>query len=394
LTVNLNSNVNVTRTTSGIAVQVLNPVGGSAIVQDLGATINATVPPPTLVEFNNGILVQASNGSAIVTASGRINVAGHAGENAIGAFVVGTPGGVASVNYTGPTTGPGLTSSGANSTGIQAGNRVGGDAIIDASGNISGSVIPPGSGFLAQPGGSTFLQAISEVSGDASVRYRAGTIDVSGNRANGINAIAVVGSASIVTDPGTTVIVRGVNPGDTSPTQPLKPGVNAEVLVGTAAADHSLTVTVASTIQMFGTAIPDPSIFNQPVGIRALSTLDAPISVTLTSQGSITTQGGAGIGILALAGDFGNAGGSVTVNSSGPITTNGIGAIGILADSGKTLNVADDFPLKRAGTSRSRRRARSRRIAWNMGKLDDRPSPGHCDQCVHHGTVQHRDQRD
>ena len=245
--------------------------------------------------------MQASNGSAIVTASGRIDVAGHAGENAISAFVVGTPGGVASVTYTGPTTGPGLTSSGANSTGIQATNRVGGNAIIDASGNVSGSVIPPGSGFLTQPGADTFigLHATSEVIGDASVRYRSGTIDVSGNRADGIDAIAVVGSATIVTDPGTTVIVRGVNPGDTSPTQPLKPGVNAEVLDGTAAGGQKLTVTVASTIQMFGTPIPDPSIFNEPVAIRALSTLDAPIFVTYTGPG-ITTQAGQALESLPL----------------------------------------------------------------------------------------------
>jgi hypothetical protein len=89
-------------------------------------------------------------------------------KNAISAFVVGTPGGEASVTYTGP----GLTSSGANSTGIQATNRVGGNAIIDASGNVSGSVIPPpGSGFLTQPGGDTFigLHATSEVSGAAFV---------------------------------------------------------------------------------------------------------------------------------------------------------------------------------------------------------------------------------
>ena len=47
----------------------------------------------------------------------------------------------------------------------------------------------------------------------------------------------------------------------------------------------------------------------------------------ITGHGSITTEGGNGIGIAAASG-----GGSIAVNSSGPITTTGSGAIGILAE--------------------------------------------------------------
>ena len=51
------------------------------------------------------------------------------------------------------------------------------------------------------------------------------------------------------------------------------------------------------------------------------------------SPGSITTEGGNGIGIAAAS-----VGGSIAVNSSGPITTTNSGAFGILADSGNILN--------------------------------------------------------
>ncbi len=84
---------------------------------------------------------------------------------------------------------------------------------------------------------------------------------------------------------------------------------------------------MASTIQMLGPAAPDSSFATTVIGIRAFSFQDAPITVTLTKEGSITTFGGNGIGIAALSG-----GGSINVTSLGPITTNGSGAIGIFAD--------------------------------------------------------------
>ena len=87
---------------------------------------------------------------------------------------------------------------------------------------------------------------------------------------------------------------------------------------------------------MFGKVTPNTSIFGNPVGIRALSRADAPILVNYTGPG-ITTEGGGGIGILALVNNGGGGGnsGGVTVVSSGPITTNGTEALGgIVADSG------------------------------------------------------------
>ena len=78
----------------------------------------------------------------------------------------------------------------------------------------------------------------------------------------------------------------------------------------------------------------------------------------------ITTEGGQGFGILALARNGGGPGinsGGITVASSGPITTSGAEALGIVADSGTIRNATQGAPAARAGTSWSRRRARSRR---------------------------------
>ena len=96
---------------------------------------------------------------------------------------------------------------------------------------------------------------------------------------------------------------------------------------------------------MFGKVTPNTSIFGNPVGIRAISRADAPITVNYTGPG-ITTEGGGGIGILALANNGGGGGnsGGVTVASSGPIKTNGVEALGIVADSGTIYNVTHSRP--------------------------------------------------
>ena len=153
-----------------------------------------------------------------------------------------------------------------------------------------------------------------------------------GNFANGIFASG--DSATVITDPGTTIIVTSVTG------EHLKPGIALDVF-GAAAAGHALTAKVASTIQMLGPAAADPSLRNNGLGIRAFSFLDAPISVNYTGPG-ITTEGGNGIGIVALSG-----GGSINVNSSGPITTTGAGAFGILADSGNILNARSQSSIHR-----------------------------------------------
>ena len=96
---------------------------------------------------------------------------------------------------------------------------------------------------------------------------------------------------------------------------------------------------------MFGKETPNTSIFGNPVGIRTISRADAPITVNYTGPG-ITTQGGGGIGILALANNGGGGGssGGVTVASSGPITTSGVEALGIVADSGTIYNATHSRP--------------------------------------------------
>ena len=228
-------------------------------------------------------------------------------------------GDLASVTYNGP----GVTSSGSSATVIQAVNTGAGDAFIEARGNLTGDVV--GSGI---PNGISGLFATAEDGRNATVLFHSGTITAEGFFANGIFAAGgPVGSATVTTDPGTTIIVQIVNPGDK-----LKPGIAAET-TGSAAANDSVTVVAQSAINILGAAAADPNLRNDGLGIRAFSFADAPISVSLLSPGSITTEGGNGIGIAAAS-----VGGSVAVNSSGPITTTNSGAFGILADSGNILN--------------------------------------------------------
>jgi hypothetical protein len=195
---------------------------------------------------------------------------------------------------------------------------VNGNASIDASGNLSGRSADFFFGLFAQARGDF---------NNSSVIYRSGTITIQGSNSVGIFAGAAAnGSAEITTLPGTTIILIG-NPGS-----PTDPGITAEIS-GTAAAGQKITVNAASTIKVFGDVPGDSSLFNDPIGIRALSREDAPVLVNYTGPG-ITTAGGQGFGILALARNGSVGSDSVTVTSSGPITTSGAEAIGIVADSG------------------------------------------------------------
>ena len=110
--------VNVTLPGPGIGV-ALNNFGSSVpvLLSANGATINVTQVPPSS-GGNRGLYVETKANNATITASGQIDVAGEGGGNhAIKAFVNGTAGpGNASVTYNGP----GLSSSGTNSTVIQA----------------------------------------------------------------------------------------------------------------------------------------------------------------------------------------------------------------------------------------------------------------------------------
>jgi hypothetical protein len=324
------------------AVNAANSTGvtlGSAnitITAD-GVTISNTANP--LSNNNTGLRIQSS-GDAIITATNTtIDVNGTASDFPILAFAMpnltGLPH-VASVTWSGPqlTTGTTVFGGGTESGGIQADNRGIGNASIVASGNITGTPGVSGAGFyglIAHSGDSLLAPSGA---GDASVTYHSGTINVFGNRPRGIVVWAEGdGSATVTTDPGTVIIVNGTNnPGVDPPTLPVKAGIAVQLDSATAANGRSLTATVASTIMNFGLVTPDTNIFNNPVGIRTISFVDAPTTVTYTGPG-ITTQGGGGSGILALSGS-----GSITVNAFGPInTTNGSNAVGILADSGTIL---------------------------------------------------------
>ena len=266
------------------------------------------------------------------------------GNHAIKAFVNAPGPGDASVIYTGAGLLPfDLRSSGTNSTVIQA-ESLNGNARIDASGNMmssSGKSNDLFFGLFAQTGA-------AGQPGDASVIYRSGTITIQGSNSVGIFAgVQTSGSAQITTLPGTTIIVSGNNPGD-----PLDPAIAAD-LNGTAADGRKIMVDAASTIMMHGSRAPNSSLTNDPIGIRALSRSgdSAPIFVNYTGPG-ITTEGGQGFGILALARNGGGPGinsGGITIASSGPITTSGAEALGIVADSGTIRNATQGAPPEPGG---------------------------------------------
>ena len=319
VTLTLESGV-VVSNPGGNAVNIDNSGGGPIAGTGASATLvanDATITNITNSTGSSALRIQ-TNGSATITASGQIEVAGLQSTNAIWAIVLpsSNPTTAATVNYNGP----GVTSVGTTfSTVIQAENDGAGPAIINAAGNMTGVALG------AAANGITGLFASGGSSG--TVNYTSGTIAVRGNFANGIYAAG--DSATVNTAPGTTITVLSVTG------ERLKPGIALDAF-GTAAANQALRATVESTIQMIGPAAPDSNVRNNGIGIRAFSFGDAPIFVTLTGNGSITTFGGNGIGIAALSG-----GGSINVTSIGQITTNGSGSIGIFADA---TNLVRSFP--------------------------------------------------
>ncbi len=149
---------------------IVNSPGGNAVS---GFNVGGVPLPPTSAPImitatgtvitgnpssgNQAGLIVQSSGDAIINATNTsVNVAGTGpSDNAIFAITYGNST-VARVIYDAGAT-AGITSSGANSTGIQADNRGIGDVSIDASGNISG--------HLGTPSGFTFL-GLDAVAGD------------------------------------------------------------------------------------------------------------------------------------------------------------------------------------------------------------------------------------
>jgi hypothetical protein len=277
------------------------PVPGNGTANGLSLTINAigTAANPIVIDNtanhlgdNNWGLVNqpGSAGAAVINAKNtQISVKGTVGDAGIWAISYGlSPSNVASVTWSGPS----ITSSGGNSTGIQAENRGNGNAVIDASGNISDNVgnVDTSSRFtflgLAAVAGSTLggggVPPGTPGVGNASVIYRSGTIDVQGNFASGIFASGNAGSARIETLPGTTIVVSQELSSDF-----LQPVIDA-FSSSTAATDI-----VASTITINGSPMALSTNFrSNPTGIRATTDVGGPVSVTYTGPG-ITVHGGA-----------------------------------------------------------------------------------------------------
>jgi hypothetical protein len=160
--INVNTpNVNTTDLTINLTLQsgvTVNSPGGNAV--NAANTTNNTTPPSAFVVINadgvtinntlnpsgnnlSGLRIQSSGAATITATNTNIDVDGITGNtnNGIWAIVQGSnapP--LPPVNATVTWTGDHITSSGANSTGIQAENRGFGNASVDASGNISVSV--------------------------------------------------------------------------------------------------------------------------------------------------------------------------------------------------------------------------------------------------------------
>ena len=345
---------------SGVNVVIFGPDPGSVNAVNLANTTGPTTGESATLTANNvnieniaspltgnntGLRIQSAGAATITATDTNIDVLGTASDDGILAIIEGNNPANAPKDVTVTWTGQHITSSGANSTGIQADNRGNGNTSIDASGDISGKVGTSGGftflGLDAVAGDTTsgvlgglrdiMGLAAGGVAGNASVIYRSGTINVQGNFTSGIFASADVGSATITTLSGTTIIVSQEFSSDT-----LQPGVDAFSTSGAA------TATVASTILINGNpAVPTTNYKSNPTGIRATSDLGGPVSVTYNGPG-ITVHGGGGLGIVAVSGseNASAASGSATVNAagSGPIVADGSNAIGILADSGTIRN--------------------------------------------------------
>ena len=299
---------------------------------------------------NTGLRIQSSGAATITATNTNIDVLGTQSNDGILAIIEGNNPANAPKDVTVTWTGQHITSSGANSTGIQADNRGNGNASIDASGDISGRVgTSTGFTFLGLDavaddtdsgvlGGRRDILGLAGggLAGNASVIYRGGTINVQGNFAAGIFASTDVGSATITTLPETTIVL--------SPQFTTEIG---QVGIDAFATNGATTDTVASTIQISGQPTPNPDFRSNPTGIRAMSDLSGSASVTYTGPG-ITVHGGGGLGIVAVTGSSGatTASGSATVNASGsgPIVADGSDAVGILADSGTIRNAIKGRP--------------------------------------------------
>ena len=321
----------------------LLPRHGAISIDANGVTINNTTDIGGSANTGLAIASGAAATPPLRQTTPQLDVAGPSGGGwAINAHILHDPSLVPHnvlVDYT-QGTGLGLISGldgnpgGNEEGGIHADNHGTGNATIDATGNVN--VFNGGPNFaygILAHAGDTDFGAHPAGAGDASIHYRGGTVNVIQNAAPGglpgprgiLAWIDGQGSASVTTDPGTTIKVSWHS---------IRGAWGFSLFERPDAHTNTLTANVASTIESVGPAIRAPGSGTRPVGIRANNSgSHAPISITYTGPG-ITTQGGNGIGILAQSG-----GGSININSSGPITTNGYGSHGVVAGLGGSVQI-------------------------------------------------------
>lgn len=313
----------------GNAVNAANTTGITATSADISiaAATVATITNTTNGAGNNntGLRIQSSGNATITAINTTIDVNGTAGNWAILAFAMPNSTGLphaANVIWSGPR----LSSAGVESGGIQADNRGIGNAIVEASGNVTVNAGTGIYGLLAHSGDPLLTGTAG--AGDASVLYHSGTINLAGSGPRGILAwTGGDGSTAATTEAGTVI----------NTTSGERGGPGVYVFSASAASNRTVTATIASEINAVGPATFADS--NRPNGIRAFSGQNAPISVTYAGP-RITTSGGNGVGIIALSG-----GGTIDVTSSGSIATNGTGALGIYTEtSSQIARFATEFP--------------------------------------------------
>lgn len=235
LNVTLQNGVNVT----GQSVQIFNgenspsPTNASVVMEN-GAKINVTEPGAPGLRLQNGDPnnITLTGGNATITAAGTINVQSNIGTRLDAIQAINFFNGAASkVIYTGPSGGVGtvldLTSSGfSNGTIIQAVSAAAnGNATVEASGNMLG-FLNPGERFFQG------LGATVQGNGNATLLYDKGTLTVQGRNAAGIfagNGDGGGGVVTVVTGPDTHIINSGTNPGESTPTLNMTPGITAEI---------------------------------------------------------------------------------------------------------------------------------------------------------------------
>jgi hypothetical protein len=215
------------------AVNAANSTGETTDSANISINANGTTADPIIItnianptvpkSNNTGLRIQSSGDAIIQAMNTKIDVNGTDSNWAILAYAMPNKTGLpheASVTWSGPqlTTGGMGLPGGNESGGIQATNRGLGNATIDASGNIAvttgslgGVNFEAAYGLIARAGSAEINPPGVNRAGDASVTYHSGTINAFGNAPRGIVVWAQGdGSATVKTDPGTFINVRGL----------------------------------------------------------------------------------------------------------------------------------------------------------------------------------------